>query len=175
MITRVSVGGPVGYAGLNAGVSWQTPPRVGIAGNTGKTRGMPERIPSEMASGLDPCEYSGGAVRSTVGAEGGEVAAEVFDVLDQRANVDVGQIRATHAAGKAALGQQPGLPKCLGIDGLGGVALTGPALGQDDVRRRVLTAAERADGGVVDGADGRGVSRPRRRGAGRGLVVGVAG
>ncbi len=39
---------------------------------------------------------------------------------------------------------------------------------------RVLAADEGADGGVVDGVDGGGVGRPRRRGAGRGLVVGVA-
>ena len=37
-----------------------------------------------------------------------------------------------------------------------------------------LPAAERADDGAIEGADVGDVSRPRRRGAGRGLVVGVA-
>ena len=41
-------------------------------------------------------------------------------------------------------------------------------------RLKVLAAAERADVGVVQDADVGDVSRPRRRGAGRGLVVGVA-
>src|SRR3954454_16242350 len=39
---------------------------------------------------------------------------------------------------------------------------------------RLLAAAERADDRVIEGADVGDVSRPRRRGAGRGLVVGVA-
>ncbi|WP_300014904.1 hypothetical protein, partial [Pseudonocardia sp.] len=39
---------------------------------------------------------------------------------------------------------------------------------------RLLAAAEGDDGGVIGGDDVVGVSRPRRRGAGRGLVVGVA-
>jgi hypothetical protein len=38
----------------------------------------------------------------------------------------------------------------------------------------LLAAVERADVGVIDGADVRGVRKPRRRGAGRGLVVMVA-
>ena len=38
----------------------------------------------------------------------------------------------------------------------------------------VLAAAERADDGAMEDADVGDVSRPRRRGAGRGLVVGVA-
>ncbi|MFZ0121781.1 MAG: hypothetical protein WAL99_20560, partial [Pseudonocardiaceae bacterium] len=47
--------------------------------------------------------------------------------------------------------------------------------GQAPTAEVLLAAAERADGCAVDGADGRGVSGPRRWGAGRGLVVGVAG
>ena len=39
---------------------------------------------------------------------------------------------------------------------------------------RVLAAAERADDRVIEDADVGDVSRPRRRGAGRGLVVEVA-
>jgi transcriptional regulator with XRE-family HTH domain len=39
---------------------------------------------------------------------------------------------------------------------------------------RLLSAAEHADGRVIELSDVGGVSRPRRRGAGRGLVVGVA-
>lgn len=63
----------------------------------------------------------------------------------------------------------------------------GGAHGWTDYRRRivwvnsaceeaeqVLAAAGRADDGVVDDADVGDVSRPRRRGAGRGLVVAVA-
>lgn len=40
--------------------------------------------------------------------------------------------------------------------------------------RVVLAAVEDDDGGVIDGDDVVEVSRPRRQGAGRGLVVGVA-
>jgi putative transposase len=47
-------------------------------------------------------------------------------------------------------------------------------VGIQAVQIPLLTAAERADGGAVDGADGRGMDGPRRWGAGRGLVVGVA-
>lgn len=46
--------------------------------------------------------------------------------------------------------------------------------GPQSARLPVLAAAERADDGVIDGADVGDVIRPRRRGAGRGLVVGVA-
>src|SRR3954469_5700044 len=42
------------------------------------------------------------------------------------------------------------------------------------LRLSVLPAAEHADGCAVEVSDGGDVSRPRRRGAGRGLVVGVA-